>query len=65
VFAIICPNNSKYAGRADRYFSFDVSFCIIVILFAITNPHFNIIEQIGVIEFRNDALTAVSAGGVV
>jgi hypothetical protein len=34
---------------AARYSSVDVSFCMIVILFAITNPHFNIIEQTGVI----------------
>jgi len=51
---IVCnhsPNNSKYVVIADRFFCFDATLWIIVILFAITNPHFNIIEQIGVIEF--------------
>jgi len=46
---MICPNNSKYADLAACYSSFDVSLCVIVTLFAITNPHFNIIEQTGVI----------------
>jgi len=39
--------------------------CIVIILFAITNPHFDIIEQISVIEFVNDDAAAVFAGGVV
>jgi len=55
------PNNSKYVSIADRY----SHFVHVVILFAITNPHFDIIEQISVIQFVNDDAAAVFAWGVV